>query len=83
MRSTVAYALDRRRTQSLAPWARAQVHSISGTMHSIALTRANSFPCSIPPFKPHFHANDLRHTKTLKLTKTLENNKVKSLTNTS
>jgi hypothetical protein len=34
-------------------------------------------------FKLHFSVNDLPHTKTLKLTKTLENNKVKSLTNIS
>jgi hypothetical protein len=33
--------------------------------------------------KPHFLLNDLLNTKTLKLTKTLENNKVKSLTNIS
>jgi hypothetical protein len=30
-----------------------------------------------------FSVNDLLHTKTLKLTKTLENNKAKSLTNIS
>jgi hypothetical protein len=41
------------------------------------------FLCSFPPFKPHFDANDLQHNKTPKLTKTLENNKTKSLTNIS
>jgi hypothetical protein len=29
----------------------------------------------IPPFKPHFHAEDLQHSKILKVTKTLEINK--------
>jgi hypothetical protein len=36
-----------------------------------------------PPFKPCFDANDLQHNKTNKLTKTLANNKTKSLTNIS
>jgi hypothetical protein len=50
-------------------------------MCSSALTGTRSFFRFFPPFKPHFDANDLQHNKTLKLTKTLENNKTKSLTN--
>jgi hypothetical protein len=38
---------------------------------------------SFSPFNPHIDVNDLQHNKTLKLTKTLEINNAKSLTNIS
>ena len=47
---------------------------------SITLTRTLMLISSL---KPHFSINDLLYTKMLKLTKTLENNKIKSLTNIS
>ena len=43
----------------------------------------SSIPLLISTLKPHFSVNDLQHNKTPKLTKTLENNKPKSLTNIS
>ena len=43
----------------------------------------SSIPLLISTLKPHFTVNDLQHTKTPKLTKKIENNKAKSLTNIS
>jgi hypothetical protein len=57
--------------------------SIVASVHSSTLTGTKSSFWLIPPFKPHFYGNDLQHNKTLKLTKTLENNITKSLTNIS
>jgi hypothetical protein len=34
-------------------------------LSALAVTRCAFWP--IPPFKPHFNANDLQHNKTLKL----------------
>jgi hypothetical protein len=95
VRSIMAYALDCGRARSLAPWARAQASSILSLLarsqvrlivvlvQSSELTGTTSSYCLIPPFKSHFHAKDLQHTKTLKLIQRLENNKDKSLTNIS
>jgi hypothetical protein len=46
-------------------------------------TRDLLFLCLFPPSNRIFFINDLQHIKTSKLTKTLENNKGKSLTNIS
>jgi hypothetical protein len=59
------------------------LRSIAVLVRSSTLTRTTSSFCLVIPFQPHFHAKDLQHTKTLKLTQTLENNKAKSLTNIS
>jgi hypothetical protein len=90
MRSIVAL-WDRAQMRSIvAFWTRAQARSIFVSVrkcdrsHSGAIDRTNRDQLLFrlfPPFKPHFHANDLQHNETLKVKKLLENNKVKSLTN--
>ena len=54
-----------------------------GLLASSALVETKCAFWPIPPFKLNFDANDLQHNKTLKLTKTFDINKAKSLTNIS
>jgi hypothetical protein len=62
---------------------RIMVGSIAIFLHLSTLIGTRSSFWLISPFRPHFYGNDLQHNKILKLTKTLENNKTKSLTNIS
>ena len=77
-----------------ASWARAQMHLIifclgssagvldRSSVRSIALTVTFYSSTYFHP-QTAFSVNDLQHTKIPKLTKTLKNNKVRSLTNIS
>jgi predicted histidine transporter YuiF (NhaC family) len=52
--------------------------SIAASVCLSALTGTRSSFWLIPPIKLHFYGNDLQHNKTLKLTKTLENIKLRA-----